>query len=57
MEQFWLDEIKKYGEKDTQLVVVGNKADCQDLSITEEELAAFSLKHGIPCHKVSAKTG
>ncbi len=31
MEQFWLDEIKKYGEKDTQLVIVGNKADCQDL--------------------------
>lgn len=31
MESFWLDEIAKYGEKDVQLVVVGNKADCQGL--------------------------
>lgn len=31
MEQFWLEEIKKYAEKDVQLIVVGNKADCQDL--------------------------
>jgi len=22
-----------------------------------QEIAAFSLKHGIPCHRVSAKTG
>lgn len=57
METFWLDEIKKYSEKDVQLVIVGNKADCQNLEVTEEEIAAFSLKHGIPCHRVSAKTG
>lgn len=31
METFWLDEIKKYAEKDVQLVIVGNKADCQNL--------------------------
>jgi GTPase SAR1 family protein len=57
MENFWLDEIKKYGEKDVQLVVVGNKADCQGLDVTEEQIAAFSLKHGITCYRVSAKTG
>ncbi len=27
LEQFWLEEIKKYGEKDVQIVIVGNKAD------------------------------
>ena len=27
------------------------------MEIQEEELAAFSLKHGIPCVRVSAKTG
>ena len=52
-----MQEIKKYAEKDVQLVVVGNKADCQDLEVTEEQLAAFTLKHGVPCIKVSAKTG
>lgn len=25
---FWLDEVKKYGEKEVQLVVIGNKMDC-----------------------------
>lgn len=34
MEQFWLEEIKKYAEKDVQLVIVGNKADCQDLEVS-----------------------
>lgn len=57
VEEFWMDEIKKYSEKDVQLVVVGNKADCEDLEVAEDELATFALKHGIPCLKVSAKTG
>lgn len=34
MEFFWLDEIKKFAEKDVQIVVVGNKSDCQDLEVT-----------------------
>ncbi len=38
-------------------MVVGNKADCQGLEVTEEQIAAFSLKHGIKCCRVSAKTG
>lgn len=54
---FWLDEVKKYGEKEVQLVVIGNKMDCEDTEVTEEELAAFSLKYGVPCLRVSAKTG
>jgi tRNA U34 5-carboxymethylaminomethyl modifying GTPase MnmE/TrmE len=40
-----------------QLVVVGNKADCEDLEVQEDQLASFSLKHGIPCLRVSAKKG
>jgi hypothetical protein len=36
---------------------VGNKVDCQGLEVTEEHLAAFSLKHGVACYRVSAKTG
>lgn len=40
-----------------QLVIVGNKADCQELEIAEEELAAFSLKYGYQCFRVSAKSG
>ena len=39
------------------MLVVGNKADSEDVEVTEEELASFSLKNGIPCLKVSAKTG
>lgn len=31
--------------------------DCEDLQVTEQEMAAFSLKYGIPCLKVSAKSG
>jgi len=27
VERFWLDEIKRYAEKDAQLIIVGNKAD------------------------------
>jgi GTPase SAR1 family protein len=57
VEQFWMEEIKKYSEKEVQLVVVGNKADCEDCEVTEEDLASFSLKHGVPCVRVSAKSG
>lgn len=52
-----MNEIKKYSDKEVQLVVVGNKADCEDIEVTEEDMAAFSLKHDVPCMKVSAKTG
>jgi len=31
VEQFWLDEIKKYAEKDVQLIIVGNKADYSEV--------------------------
>jgi small GTP-binding protein len=57
VEQFWMDEVKKYAEKEVQIVVVGNKADCEDVEVTEEDMAAFTLKHGVPCLKVSAKSG
>ena len=40
-----------------QLLVVGNKADCEGLEVQEDELATFSLTHGIPCLRVSAKNG
>lgn len=52
-----MQEIKKYAEKEVQLVVVGNKMDCEDPEVTEQEMAAFSLKYGVPCLKVSAKSG
>lgn len=39
------------------MLVVGNKADCEDLEVQEDEMASFSLTHGIPCLKVSAKNG
>lgn len=29
IEEFWLEEIAKYAEKDVKIFVVGNKADCE----------------------------
>lgn len=52
-----MEELKKYSEKDVQIVVVGNKADCEDLEVNEDELATFSMKHDIPCRRVSARSG
>ena len=39
------------------MVIIGNKADCEDTEVTEEELAAFTLKYGVDCLRVSAKSG
>ena len=30
VEEYWMEEIKKYSENQVQIVVVGNKADCDD---------------------------
>jgi small GTP-binding protein len=35
IQDFWMEEIKKYAEKEVQLVVVGNKMDCEDTEVTE----------------------
>ena len=36
VEEFWMEEVKKYAEKNVQIVVVGNKADCEDTEVAEE---------------------
>ena len=57
VEAFWLDQIKKYAEKDVQLIIIGNKSDVPERQVSQQQLAALSLKYDVPCFMVSARSG
>jgi small GTP-binding protein len=55
---FWIEDLKKYCEATTAIVLVGNKSDLiQQREVSTEEGKAVADHHGIPFFEISAKTG
>ena len=58
IEEYWLGEVNRYGEKDVVIYVVGNKIDkAEEREEVENLLGDFSSKNRIKTAFSSAKTG
>lgn len=56
--QKYLDELKFYTSPDTEVMIVGNKADESDKrTVTYEEADSFTSKSGLSLYETSAQTG
>ena len=53
----WIEEVTKFVDEKTMLVMVGNKLDLsEEKTVSKTELEKFSLECGIHFFEVSAKT-
>ena len=58
IEEYWLGEVNRYGEKDVIIYVVGNKIDkVEEREEVETFIGDFSSKNRIKTALSSAKTG
>ena len=57
--KLWINGIKKYSNKETNIVIVGNKCDFDilDREVTEEEGKKLADELGVKYFETSAKTG
>lgn len=53
----WIEEVKKYTDKEVLIVVGANKYDLDNKEVTEENIQKFNKDTGISVFKISAKTG
>ena len=53
----WVQSIYKVKDKDTPVVIVGNKIDLPDHKITQDQGYAIAQDHNMQFHMTSAKTG
>ena len=55
---FWIEDLKKYCDPNTTIVLIGNKTDLnQQREVSMEEGKAVADQHGIPFFETSAKSG
>ena len=55
---YWIDEVRKYVQPDTRLVLVGTKCDCTSDKVVEYTRAReFASERQIPFFEVSSKDG
>ena len=54
--QEWLVEVNRYANEGTCKLLIGNKSDCTDKMVAEEEGQAFADRLSIPFLETSAKT-
>jgi Ras-related protein Rab-2A len=55
---FWINDLKKYCDPDTMIILVGNKTDLRtDRKVTTVEGKEFADTHNISFFETSAKTG
>ena len=55
--KFWVNEVKKYSNTETNIVIVGTKCDILDREVTEEEGKKLADELGVKYFETSAKTG
>eukprot|EP00924_Labyrinthula_sp_SR-Ha-C_P002461 maker-scaffold_16-snap-gene-5.12-mRNA-1 protein AED:0.29 eAED:0.29 QI:46/1/0.75/1/1/1/4/28/324 len=55
--QYWLDNIKKYANKDVKLMLLANKNDLPNPEVKPEEGKEVAEKNGYKFFQTSAKTG
>jgi small GTP-binding protein len=53
----WMDSIRETACEDIQIVLVGNKSDCDDRKVSSEDGLALGREFGVPYFETSAKTG
>lgn len=54
----WIEDLREFGDKDTTIIIAGNKSDIEeDRNITFEEASELAKKFKIDYVEVSAKTG
>lgn len=54
----WIEDLREFGDKDTTIIIAGNKSDMEeDRNITFEEASELAKKFKIDYVEVSAKTG
>lgn len=53
----WLSDIKKYGSKDYDIILVGNKSDLDLHAIPNQEIQLFAERENVTYLEVSAKNG
>ena len=58
LNNFWIQEVKKYKQPNCELVLIANKSDLGDGGITDEQIKKLMKVQGISIYKeTSAKTG
>ena len=55
--KLWINGVKKYSNKETNIVIVGTKCDILDREVTEEEGKKLADELGVKYFETSAKTG
>jgi GTPase SAR1 family protein len=54
----WIEDLREYGDKDTTIIIAGNKSDLDDQKIISfEEASELAKKFKVDYVEVSAKTG
>jgi GTPase SAR1 family protein len=54
----WIEDLREFGDKDTNIIIAGNKSDMEeDRNITFEEASELAKKFKIDYVEVSARTG
>ena len=53
----WYVELKKYLEKDTPIIIAGNKADIVNKTVDEDEAKQYARSVGVMHMSTSAKSG
>ena len=50
-------QIENYGEPNAKSALIGNKSDCENKKVNEQEMKNYANSKNIPGYEVSAKTG
>lgn len=53
---YWLQKIKKHGDENVEIMILGNKIDLiNDIQVNEDDANEVAEEHKIPHYRTSAK--
>mmetsp|Transcript_14886 Transcript_14886/g.16537 ORF Transcript_14886/g.16537 Transcript_14886/m.16537 type:complete len:92 (+) Transcript_14886:365-640(+) len=53
----WMQEVERYSEGDVLIVLVANKVDLGNRTVSKDDAAELAQEYGIPYFETSAKEG